>query len=103
MKPMLAMVEYPSIRWRLEWEMEITLPTIIDSSDRTISIPCQSKATAANEPTRIRVMNANAANSGAVPMKSVIAVGAPWYTSGTHMWYGTAPSLNAIAETTNTN
>ena len=25
------------------------------------------------------------------------AVGAPWYTSGTHMWNGTAPSLNAIA------
>src|ERR1700676_4756626 len=103
MKPMLAMVEYASMRLTLDWEIAITLPTIIDSSERTINIPCQSKASAASEPTRIRVMNANAANSGALPMKMVIAVGAPWYTSGTHMWYGTAPSLNAIAETTNTN
>ena len=47
-------------------------------------------------------MKANAASFGAVPMNSVIAVGAPSYTSGTHMWYGTAPSLKAIAETTNT-
>src|SRR5690606_41982358 len=29
-------------------------------------------------------------------------VGAPWYTSGTHMWNGTAPSLNARPATTNT-
>ena len=103
MKPMLAMAEYASMRLTLDCEIAMTLPTIIDSSDRTISIPCQSNATAASDPTSMRVMNAKAANSGAVPMKRVIAVGAPWYTSGTHMWYGTAPSLNAIAETTNTN
>ena len=47
-------------------------------------------------------MNANAASFGAVPISSVTAVGAPSYTSGTHMWYGTAPSLNAMPETTNT-
>ena len=86
MKPMLAMAEYASIRLTLDCEIAMTLPTIIDSSDRTISIPCQSNATAASDPTSIRVMNAKAANSGAVPMKRVIAVGAPWYTSGTHMW-----------------
>ena len=41
---------------------------------------------AASAPPRSRRIMANAANSGAVPMNSVIAVGAPWYTSGTHMW-----------------
>ena len=47
-------------------------------------------------------MNAKAASFGAVPIRSVIGVGAPWYTSGTHMWYGTTPSLNAMPETTKT-
>ena len=50
----------------------------------------------------MRSANAKAASLGAVPTSSVIGVGAPSYTSGTHMWYGTAPSLNAIPETTNT-
>ncbi len=47
-------------------------------------------------------MKAYTASLGAVPISSVTAVGAPSYTSGTHMWYGTAPSLNATPETTNT-
>ena len=50
----------------------------------------------------MRSVIANAAIFGAVPISSVIAVGAPSYTSGTHMWYGTTPSLNARPETTNT-
>ena len=45
---------------------------------------------------------ANAASSGAEPMISVTAVGAPWYTSGIHMWNGAAPSLNARPATMNT-
>ncbi|MNY52433.1 hypothetical protein D3C86_1881020 [compost metagenome] len=45
---------------------------------------------------------ANAASLGAPPIMSVTAVGAPWYTSGTHMWNGTTPSLNARPATTNT-
>ena len=35
-------------------------------------------------------------------MKSVTLVGAPSYTSGSHMWKGTAPSLKATATTMNT-
>ena len=65
-------------------------------------MPCQSTSAPISAPASRRSIIANAANSGAVPMSSVIAVGAPWYTSGTHMWYGTAPSLNAMADTTNT-
>ena len=44
----------------------------------------------------------NAAILGAVAMNRVTGVGAPSYTSGTHMWKGTAPSLNATPTTTNT-
>ncbi len=65
-------------------------------------MPCQSNSSPASATPSSRSMNANAASLGAVPISSVTAVGAPWYTSGTHMWYGTAPSLKAMPETTNT-
>jgi hypothetical protein len=42
------------------------------------------------------------ASLGAEARNSVIAVGAPWYTSGTHMWKGTAPSLKPTPTTMNT-
>ena len=99
---MLAIVEYASIRLMLVCEIAMILPAIIDSSERISSIPCQSNAIAASDPTRSRVMKPNAASFGAAPTNRVIAVGAPSYTSGSHMWYGTAPSLKAMAETTNT-
>ncbi len=35
-------------------------------------------------------------------MKAVTGVGAPSYTSGVHMWNGTADSLKARPATTNT-
>ena len=59
-------------------------------------MPCQSIAAPCSAPASMRSVIANAASFGAVPISSVIAVGAPSYTSGTHMWYGTTPSLNAM-------
>ena len=82
---MLAMVEYASIRLRLVCAMATKLPRTIESTDRTISIPCQSNAMPASAPASTRSVSANAASLGAVPISSVIGVGAPWYTSGTHM------------------
>ena len=43
-----------------------------------------------------------AATLGAVDMKAVTGVGAPSYTSGVHMWNGTALILNASPATMNT-
>ena len=37
---------------------------------------------------------AKAAALDPVAMKEVIVVGAPWYTSGAHMWNGTEEILN---------
>ena len=102
MKPMLAIDEYASIRLMLVCAIATTLPKTIDSSARIISIPCQSNQSPPSATPSRRSMNAKAASLGAVPISSVTAVGAPSYTSGTHMWYGTAPSLNAMPETTNT-
>ena len=45
---------------------------------------------------------ANAASFGAPATSRVTTVGAPSYTSGIHMWNGTAPSLKARPATMNT-
>ena len=82
---MFAIVEYASIRLMLVCEMAIRLPSTIDSTHRMISIPCQSIAVPCSAPESMRSVIANAAIFGAVPISSVIAVGAPSYTSGTHM------------------
>ncbi len=78
MKPMLAIVEYASIRLMLVCAIAITLPRIIDSSDSTISMPCQSKSRPPSAIASSRSVNANAASLGAVPISSVTGVGAPW-------------------------
>ena len=44
-----------------------------------------------------------AATLGAVAKNAVTGVGEPSYTSGVHMWNGTAETLNAMPEIRNTN
>src|SRR5205823_11979588 len=85
------------------------LPIAMDSSDRTTSMSCQPLGNCGVSPesgcsafTSSRIAIANAASLGPVLMKSVTAEGAPWYTSGIHMWNGTTPTLNASPETMNT-
>ncbi len=65
-------------------------------------MPDQCCTSGCSPSTRMRTTKAKAASFGAEPISMVIAVGAPWYTSGTHMWNGTTPSLNARPDTTNT-
>ena len=83
------------MRLMLVCAMAVMLPTPIDNTASTASMPAQWIIIGCNASTRIRITKAKAASLGAVPMNMVIAVGAPWYTSGTHMWNGTAPSLKA--------
>ncbi len=73
-----------------------------DAMASTISMFCQSNASGSSPSTRMRSVIANAATLGAPAISSVTAVGEPWYTSGTHMWNGAAPSLNARPATMNT-
>ena len=54
---------------------------------------CQA-GTASNASPRTRSSAANAAAFTAVTMYPVTGVGAPSYTSGAHMWNGTAATLN---------
>ena len=44
----------------------------------------------------------NAASFGAELTNSATGAVAPWYTSGSHMWNGAAPSLKATPATMNT-
>ena len=82
--------------------MAAKLPMSKEPTAMMPSICCQSIASGNKPSTSKRIMMANAASLGAPPIIRVMAVGAPWYTSGIHMWNGTTPSLNARPATTNT-
>ena len=56
---------------------------------------CHVSIDSPSEWTMMRINAANAAALTAAAMNAVMGVGAPSYTSGVHMWNGTAPTLNA--------
>ena len=58
--------------------MAARLPSVIDTTDSTISICCQSVARPDRPSTRMRKVMPNAASLGAPEISSVTAVGAPW-------------------------
>ena len=96
------MVEYASMRLRLVCAIAAKLPTSKDDTASKASICCQSTAKGNKPSTSTRITKAKAANLGAPAIIKVAAVGAPWYTSGIHMWKGTTPSLKAKPATINT-
>src|SRR5213075_2521353 len=55
---------------------------------------CQSILLSANATTNTRNRPANAAAFTADAMNATTGVGDPWYTSGVHVWNGTAAILN---------
>ena len=78
MKPIWAIVEYASIRFRFVCAIAARLPSSIDASESSTSICCQSIARPIIPSTRRRIVIAKAASLGAPPTSSVIDVGAPW-------------------------
>ena len=79
------MVEYASMRFRFACAMAMMLPAPMDSTDRITSIAVQSPCMPGRPSTSRRMSIPKAAILGALPMNSVTDVGAPSYTSGTHM------------------
>src|SRR6266508_1094384 len=53
----------------------------------------QSSTSPPSAPAKTRRKTANPAALVPAAMKAVTGVGAPWYTSGVHMWKGTAATL----------
>lgn len=82
------------MRLRLLCAMATMLPMAIDSTASTTSIWLQSPCEPASASGSKRMASANAASFDAVPMNTVTQVGEPSYTSGIHIWNGTAPNLN---------
>src|ERR1700730_13174260 len=67
------------------------------TSERIASAPTagrQSLRNSGKDTWNTRSSAANPATLVADDMKAVTGVGAPWYTSGVHMWNGTAATLN---------
>ena len=71
------------------------LPITTEAAASPQTTGAQSHASAWNATSSTRISAANAATLVAADMKAVMGVGAPWYTSGVHMWNGTAETLNA--------
>src|SRR6267378_5615850 len=88
------------MRLTLRWGMASRLPTsIVSAASHTRSPPQSTRMRSPDPPpnpeTRILTSTANAAAFTPAAMKPVTGAGAPSYTSGTHMWNGTAATLNA--------
>src|SRR5271163_1351786 len=81
------------MRFKFVCAMATMLPMAIDRTDNTTSIWLQSACDAPSASGSKRIARANAASFEAVPMNTVTQVGEPSYTSGIHMWNGTAPNL----------
>ena len=76
--------------------MAAKAPSSIEAIEMKTRICCQSWVIFAKGTTSARTSSAIAATFGAAAKKAVTGVGDPSYTSGVHMWNGTAETLKAI-------
>src|SRR5271157_6280223 len=77
-------------------------PSAIEAIDTNVRICRQSLVMPGNAVKATRTRTAIAAILGAEAKKVVTGVGAPSYTSGVHIWNGTAEILNASPASRNT-
>src|SRR5215212_10650499 len=77
-------------------------PSTIEAIATITTRICQAPTSDANDVPITRSSSDIAATFGAVAKNTVTGVGAPSYTSGVHMWNGTADTLNASPTSTNT-
>src|SRR5262245_52157458 len=94
MYPACAIDEYARMRLTSDCTTAAMLPNSSDSTARTHTIGRQSSRYCGKATVKSRSSAANAAALVAAAMNAVTGVGAPWYTSGVHMWNGTAETLN---------
>src|SRR3984957_6785998 len=94
--------EYAISRLILVCPIAASAPSTIEAIDTITTSNCHAPTSEANEVPITRSSSAIAATFGAVAKNTVTDVGAPSYTSGVHMWNGTADTLNASPTSTNT-
>ncbi len=95
MYPACATPEYASSRFKLDCAIAIRLPTIMLVAATKASSTCHSGERWGRPPAKTRTIIAKAAALVPTDMNAVTGIGAPWYTSGVHMWNGAAETLNA--------
>src|SRR5581483_32246 len=95
MNPACEMDEYASRRFTSVCTSAARLPMTSDATAMPASAHVQRCASCGNAVRITRKVSANAATFVADDMNAVTVVGAPWYTSGVHMWNGAADDLNA--------
>src|SRR5215510_11786155 len=98
--PACAIDEYASIRFRLDCVSAAKLPAVIVTIDSVSNRKRQSTLSPGNPSRKIRSSIANDAALEPTDRNAVTGVGAPSYTSGAHMWKGTAAILNPTPATT---
>src|SRR6266550_5378212 len=92
--PACAIDEYASIRFRLDCVNAAILPAVIVTIASTSKSNRQSVFSEGRPSRKIRSSIANDAAFDPTDRNAVTGVGAPSYTSGAHMWNGTAAILN---------
>src|SRR6266849_7255130 len=85
---------YASMRLILLCCRAAKLPTIIVASAQPHRNGAHRSAIGPNAARNTRSRMANAAALGPTEKKPEIGAGAPWYTSGAHIWKGAAEILN---------
>ena len=95
MKPACEIDEYARIRFRSRWASAPRFPQASEIAASTATAIVHTSLWSGNAVTSTRSMTTSAAVFVAADMNAVTEVGAPWYTSGVHMWNGAAETLNA--------
>src|SRR3990172_5072650 len=95
MKPACEIEEYASSRFTSRCASAARLPHASEMHTSTATAIVQISLWSGKAVTRTRSITTIAAVLVAADMKAVTEVGAPWYTSGVHMWNGAAETLNA--------
>ena len=86
----------------LVWPIAAKAPSAIEAIDTNTTICCHWIAMLGNAVITTRTNSAIAATFGAEAKNAVTGVGAPSYTSGVHMWNGTAETLKQSPANRNT-
>src|ERR1700685_3007251 len=90
---MWPMEEYAIRRLMLRCPIAANEPSSIEAIDTKTTICCHCVVIPGNATTAARTNMAIAATFTAEAKNAVTGVGAPWYTSGVHIWKGTADTL----------
>src|SRR6266542_5173428 len=88
------MLEYASMRFTFDCTSATTFPTVIVAAATAANSIAHSGCAAGNAVWNTRIAAAKPAAFDATERYAVTGVGAPSYTSGVHIWNGTAATLN---------